>query len=92
MTVTASTITAGEWTKVATDVQSGAIFSISPSTTKVWYTIRDTGEDPPDAGDLDAEQVELEVAHPIQAAAPIDIYLWPVGTNIKIRVDLPGVE
>ena len=91
MSVTAMALTKGVWTKVATDVQSGGIFLISPSTTTFWHTIRDTGEAAPDAGDLAVEGVALDSVNQISAAAPIDMYIWPAETDGKIRVDLPGV-
>ena len=92
MSVTPMELTEGQWTKVATNVQAGSIFIIRPVTVTYFFTIRDTGGDAPDADDLEPEGVPLDLGgNPISAAAPIDVYIWPVGGNGNIRVDLPGV-
>jgi hypothetical protein len=94
MSVTPMELTEGQWTKVATNVQAGGIFIIRPKPTTVIYfhTIRDTGGTAPNAGHLESEGFPLDLANQISAGAPIDVYIWPVGGNGNIRVDLPGVS
>jgi len=84
------TCTQGQWTKVATAVMSGQIWR-KDSTPHYLHTIRDTGGTPPDALDLNEEGVHMFVhsqSELIQDDSPIDIYIYALGADGVVRVDV----
>jgi len=79
---------AGEWTEVATNVTSGTIWK----TIKGQYlsTYKMTGGGAPTTQDegvpiFRAEEPDYEA---ISATAGIDVYIWPVGSAGRVRVDV----
>jgi len=82
-------LTAYVWTKVATNVTAGIVHKISNSPNKYLQTYRMTGGTEPTGK---TEGVPLFVDGPsenISATSGIDVYIMPVGSDGKVRIDLP---
>jgi hypothetical protein len=82
-------IPVGVWTKVATGVVTGTVLPVLNGPQYV-YTLRDTGNAPPSAGDYtEAKRLPWE-GKEISASAPIDVYVSvSAGSDPgKVRVDL----
>jgi len=75
----------GQWTKVATDVTSGVIHTISDAPAKYTQTYRATGDAAPTTI---AEAVPFKDELIISASVGIDVYVWPQGAAGKIRAGL----
>lgn len=83
--------TAGQWTKVATNV-TGGIVHLLTGVTQLWLqTYRLTGVAAPT---LKSEGIPFgkdsisKETESISASAAIDVYVWPTQSNGSVRVDL----
>jgi hypothetical protein len=76
------------WTKVATNVTSGAIYNMTPQV-EFMQTYRTTGQSAP-SGNTEAVPAFIYKHEPLSISAPaaIDVYLMPVGVAGSVRVDL----
>lgn len=77
----------GEWTKVATALQSGSIHISSTAPDLYGYTYRDTGGVAPT---LFTEAIPMTPTLNFGGAelSGIDVYVWPVGAAGKVRADI----
>lgn len=75
----------GAWTIVATNQTTGVIHILSLSPDKYLQTYRDTGGGAPT---LINEGVPFKELLQISAAAAIDVYIWCIGGDGSVRVDL----
>ena len=79
------------WTKVATGVTTGQIHKKSEQPQEYLHTYRDTGGAAPpntEAGKEQGVPIFLNgVSELISATAGIDIYVYPVSSDGKVRVD-----
>ena len=76
---------ANAWTKVATNVTSGAIWILSISPGLYLQTYRATGGAAPATVD---DGVQFEVGLKINALAGVDVYIYAQGKDGSVRVDL----
>lgn len=76
---------ANAWTKVATNVTSGAVWILSTSPGLYLQTYRDTGGTAPVD---DSDGVQFEVGLKISALAGVDVYIYAQGKDGSVRVDL----
>jgi len=77
------------WTKVATNVTSGAIY-IKEFGPVYNQTIRVTGNPAPVEADLNLEGVPLgDKRNSISETVAIDVYIWCNKDGGRVRVDLP---
>lgn len=77
-------LTAGVWTKIATDVTSGMVHPLSDVGVYA-QTYRDTGGVAPTGTE---EGVVFLASTPIEASAGIDVYVRCSQAGGKVRVDL----
>ena len=80
---------ANEWVKIATNVVSGQIHKKTEAPQEYLYTYRETGDPEP----TDKEEGVLlfignVVSEIIKNSSGIDIYIYPVTSAGKVRVDL----
>lgn len=81
--------TEGAWTKVATNVVTGKIWKVN--TIPIYlHTYRDTGGAAPtlQSDGVLIFQEEESTFEEISAANQIDVYIWPIGGDGRVRVDL----
>lgn len=80
---------ADQWTKVATNVTSGQIHKWNPQPQEYLHTYRATGGAAPTDK---AEGVRIfigdNISESISASAGIDVYLYPITENGRVRVDV----
>lgn len=80
---------AGQWTKVATNVNSGVLWKKSSKPFGYWYTYRETGQAAPT---LFSEGVPIfrgpNKDSEIINASAIDIYIWAKALAGSVRVDV----
>jgi len=83
------TCPADTWTLVAEGVTTGIIHR---KQTDVVYlqTYRDDGELAPTTRDEGVQIFINSISEIISAAAKIDVYIYAVGKDGRVRVDLPG--
>lgn len=84
---------ADAWTKVATNVTTGMIWTIGGGPGRYYFTQRDTGDPAPtdltDAIGFDTMDDEgSNPGMPIQNSTGIDVYIWPTSEAGRVRVDL----
>ena len=81
-------INEGAWKKIATNVTSGMVRKVDTSPDKYLQTYRDTGGAAPT---LLTEGFPVFVESdsvPISSNIGIDVYLWAIGSDGRVRVDL----
>jgi len=83
------TLAVNAWEKVATNVTAGSIKRFSTNPNKYLETYRMTGGTPPTDSSEGVEMFLNGNSEQIAAAAGIDVYIMAVGTNGRIRVDVP---
>jgi hypothetical protein len=74
------------WTKIATNVTVGTFQLLDTEANVVYQTYRGTGEAAPT--DITDAAPLLGKENVIQHSAAIDVYIWPVGDNVFVRVSL----
>ena len=79
------TILDGEWTKVATAVQSGFVRLLNQSPANYLYTHRDTGDAAPT--DKTEGAIFEGFSMEISSSVDIDVYIYAAGGG-EVRVDL----
>ena len=80
------TCLAGQWTKVATNVTSGSISKKVVSSSRFLQTYKMTGQAAPT---LISDGVAFDdPSETILASSAIDVYIWVVGKDGVVRVDL----
>jgi hypothetical protein len=77
----------GQWTKVATDIQSGAVHIVSTDPDRYTYTYRDTGETAP-ATFAEAVPFDKSITFGGPEVTGLDVYVWPLGAAGKVRADI----
>jgi hypothetical protein len=82
------TVTKDQWTKVATNVETGFIHKMSHAPNVYLQTYRDTGDAPPTLRTEGVVAFEDSLTEPIIAVAGIDVYLWVDKVDGQVRVDL----
>jgi len=75
----------GEWTKVATAVQTGMV-NILIKTPNYYHTYRDTGGDAPT--DKSEAVPLMQPGGKISSGVDIDVYIWAEAKAGSVRVDL----
>ena len=78
---------AGQWTKVATAIQSGAVHIVNMDPDKYNYTYRETGGTAPSTFD-EAVPFEKTINFGGPEVTGLDIYVWPMGAAGKVRTDI----
>ncbi|RLB92830.1 MAG: hypothetical protein DRH26_05330 [Deltaproteobacteria bacterium] len=76
------------WTKVATNVTTGAIHKFDVTPYEYLQTYRDTGDPAPTLITEGIPAFENSRTDMISATSGIDIYLYPITATGKVRVDL----
>ncbi len=76
------------FTKVATDVTSGLVHKISTDPNKYLQTYRMTGGTAPTEKDEAVPMFIGTDTEQISSSAGIDVYVWPIGKDGLVRVDL----
>ena len=80
-------IPADTWVKVAENVTAGQVWKISSDPNVYLQTYRATGEAAP-SNTIDSVNLFLEsISEQISATDPIDVYVYAVGMDGKVRVD-----
>jgi len=82
------TCTKGVWTKVATNVTTGLIHKVDLTPYEYLQTYRDTGDPAPTLKSDGVPAFEGKRTELISATAGIDIYLYPIIDNGRVRVDI----
>lgn len=75
----------GQWTKVATNVTTGVIHTINEAPAKYTQTYRTAGDTAPSTF---SEAAPFENELIVSSSVGIDVYIWPLGTAGKVRVDV----
>lgn len=87
-TPTFVTCTKDQWTKIATNVETGFINKISLDPNIYLYTYRDTGDPAPTLRTDGVPLFDEDDVSAIQATAGIDVYVWVDDVDGGVRVDL----
>jgi hypothetical protein len=84
--------TAGQWTKVATNQTAGVIHILTGNTGQIWLqTYRATGGGAPTLrteGVVFGKDTLSKQTETINAAAGVDVYVWPDLHDGSVRVDV----
>lgn len=79
----------GKWNLIATGVTTGMVHRKSEEPNLYFQTYRLTGEAAPTTLDEGIKLfINSVISEPISAVAAVDVYVWPVGSNGRVRVDL----
>jgi len=76
------------WTKVATNVITGLIHKFDPTPYEYLQTYRETGDPAPTLRSDGVVAFEDSKSEVISAIAGIDVYLYPIIDNGRVRVDI----
>lgn len=85
-TETFTTCAKNEWTKIATNVTSGQVRLAQRPNAQPLFASVATGATAPDVITLGVPFEGASMG--INSTAAIDVYLWPVGDALRVRVDL----
>jgi len=75
------------WTKVATNVITGLIHKVDLTPYEYLQTYRDTGDPAPALKSDGVPAFENKRSEVISSVAGIDVYLYPIIDNGRVRVD-----